>query len=221
MTTKGTRATQFYRDALAMVTEKGFEKEILYTRSLDFSKLTPKVFLMEYAYVVISSGMKNQIANKIFDRFALSPGPPGVFSVNVLAVGHKGKQEALKKAVAEYETWYKQLLEAPDKLAFLETLPWIGSITKYHLARNIGLDFVKPDRHLVRLAAFLGYDTPLDMCKDISTETGERIGVVDVILWRYCNLTGTRELGEPVQEEASVQSSGVQAKDETKGQPWF
>jgi hypothetical protein len=109
-------------------------------------------------------------------------------------IGHPGKRAAITRAIKEHHEWLVQLRAAPDKLAYLETLPWIGSITKYHLARNLGLDFVKPDRHLVRLAAAYGYADPAAMCQEIANETGERVGVVDVVLWRYSNLTGTRDL---------------------------
>lgn len=70
-------------------------------------------------------------------------------------------------------------------VSFLETFPYIGPVTAYHLAKNIGLDVVKPDRHLVRLAASAGYPSPLALCEDIATVLGERLGVVDLVLWRF------------------------------------
>jgi hypothetical protein len=42
-----------------------------------------------------------------------------------------------------------------ERLEYLGSLPWIGAITKYHAARNFGVDCVKPDIHLTRLAALL------------------------------------------------------------------
>ena len=73
----------------------------------------------------------------------------------------------------------------------METLPWIGPITKYHLARNLGIDVAKPDRHLVRLAKRFGYNESTgvqQMCEELAERTRDRIGVVDVVLWRYANL---------------------------------
>jgi len=66
-----------------------------------------------------------------------------------------------------------------------------GPITKYHLARNLGVDCVKPDRHLARLAERFGYGTPDAMCRAIQDELGGRLGTIDAVLWRYCNLRGT------------------------------
>jgi len=68
---------------------------------------------------------------------------------------------------------------------WLTRFRFIGKITCFHLARNLGLDFVKPDRHLVRIADFWGYDEPATMCKAIEAVTGDRIGVVDLVLWRW------------------------------------
>lgn len=44
---------------------------------------------------------------------------------------------------------------------------------------------------MVRLAEQFNHDTPMDMCLKIQEATGERLGVIDVVLWRYCNLNGS------------------------------
>ena len=55
----------------------------------------------------------------------------------------------------------------------------------FHFAKNIGLDVVKPDRHLLRIASILGYNCPHKLCFDILELTNERISVVDLVFWRY------------------------------------
>lgn len=179
-------ALDFYQRAYAYVVSAGFHREIEYTRQLRFDKVNDEIFLMEYAFVVLSAGMKNQVAQRIFSKFTKNLDP--------MVVGHIGKRGAIVCAIKEHHQWLLQLRIASDKVSYLETLPWIGGITKYHLARNLGLDVVKPDRHLVRLATTFRYPDPATMCQAISEETGERVGVVDVVLWRYSNLTGTRDL---------------------------
>jgi hypothetical protein len=42
-----------------------------------------------------------------------------------------------------------------DPLGVLQSLPYIGPVTCYHLAKNIGLQVAKPDHHLTRLAICL------------------------------------------------------------------
>lgn len=179
-------ALDFYQRAYTYVVSAGLHPEIEYTRQLCFDKVNDEVFLMEYAFVVISSGMKNQVARRIFSKFNKNLDPQ--------VIGHPGKRGAITLAMKEHHEWLTQLRAASDKVSYLETLPWIGGITKYHLGRNLGLDLVKPDRHLVRLAAKFEYPDPAAMCQVIADETGERVGVIDVVLWRYSNLTGTRDL---------------------------
>jgi hypothetical protein len=72
----------------------------------------------------------------------------------------------------------------------LRKLPFIGPVTSYHLAKNLGIDVVKRDRHLVRLAVHLGFSSAEEMCGAFGDQVGEPISVVDIVLWRYCVLTG-------------------------------
>jgi hypothetical protein len=58
------------------------------------------------------------------------------------------------------------------------------------MARNLGIDTIKPDLHLERMAEVWGYKNPFDLCNDIQHLTGEKLGIIDIVLWRYCNLTG-------------------------------
>src|SRR5260370_2025861 len=75
-----------------------------------------------------------------------------------------------------------------DGVEFLRSLPFIGPATSFHLAKNIGLDVVKPDRHLMRICALAGYENPADFCANISTVVGDRLSVVDLVVWRYATL---------------------------------
>lgn len=72
-------------------------------------------------------------------------------------------------------------------MEYLQTLPWICPITKYHLTKNLGLDVCKPGRHLVRIAG--DYDmTPEELCEKLSKEAGDRVAMVDNGIWRAANL---------------------------------
>lgn len=73
-------------------------------------------------------------------------------------------------------------------VGYLRCFPMIGPVTCFHLARNLGMDAVKPDRHLVRMSGTLGCRDPLEMCSVVAEHTGERIGVVDVVLWRWATV---------------------------------
>jgi hypothetical protein len=139
-------------------------------------------FATEAIFVICNSGMKNTIARVIFERChaALLDGAP------VLSVfGHKGKAAAIETIWRDRRDLFERFAASPAPLDFLESLPWIGSITKFHLARNFGVDCVKPDVHLARLAR-VHETTPHELCAVLAKQTGYRIGTVDVLLWRAC-----------------------------------
>lgn len=73
-------------------------------------------------------------------------------------------------------------------MSYLRTFPYMGPATSYHLAKNLGMDVVKPDRHLIRISSVAGYECPEAMCRDIAATAGERLSVVDLVLWRYATL---------------------------------
>lgn len=139
-------------------------------------------FALEAIFVICNSGMKNTVARGIFDKCvgALWNGKPvaGVF-------GHEGKAAAIERIWREREALFLAYCQSTDRLAFLESLPWIGGITKYHLAKNFGLQVAKPDVHLQRLADREGC-TPQYLCERLACETGYTVATVDTILWRAC-----------------------------------
>ena len=76
---------------------------------------------------------------------------------------------------------------------YLQEFPFMGPITSYHLAKNLGLDVVKPDRHLMRMAWASGHESPLRMCLRVAAVVGDSVSVVDLVLWRYATLNGDYE----------------------------
>ncbi|HMF60921.1 MAG TPA: hypothetical protein VK595_11145, partial [Vicinamibacterales bacterium] len=92
-------------------------------------------FFAEYGWVVVNSGMRNQVAQRIWGRIvdALNVDQP-VTS----AFGHPGKAAAIQRVWNERQDFYARYMAADDKIAFLADLPWIGPITKWHLAKNFG-----------------------------------------------------------------------------------
>ncbi len=165
------------------VIEAGYAGEVDWAGSIT-TCVRPELFLEEYIWVVINAGMREQVARKIYTKVmeVLFTGVP------VLEVfAHAGKAAAITKMACEYNEKFLCYDEATDKLAFLKTLPWIGDITKYHLAKNLGVQCVKPDRHLVRIAKSFGME-PFQMCLRISEQTGDMLTEVDQVVWRAANL---------------------------------
>ena len=139
---------KFFDRAIKMTELAGYTWELHIVQNRRFSAMTADIFFQEYTLVVISSGMKNQVAKKIYER---------LFSEGLEAIGHPGKRAAVKEMEVLRKVRWNALKMAHDAsdahaIEYLETLPWIGPITKYHLARNLGIDCAKPDRHLTRIA---------------------------------------------------------------------
>ena len=63
----------------------------------------------------------------------------------------------------------------------------MGDIIKYHWAKNLGVNCVKPDRHLKRIAKTFNTN-PFDMCQKLSEITGDNLNTVDTVIWRSANL---------------------------------
>jgi hypothetical protein len=181
------RLVKFYNWMKRGINEVSDQGE--WAEQIRFEEIDNGRFFMEYVWVVINSGFRYRVAKMIYDKWKNTPND---FSM----IRHPLKRRALEIGFREFPKWFEELKTKKtdqEKIEYLETLPHIGKITKYHLARNIGIDCAKPDRHLVRLAMEFGFENNdevhvQEMCKYISGITGDRIGKVDVILWQFCEL---------------------------------
>lgn len=142
----------------------------------------PEEIALEAIFVICNSGMQNKVARGIFERVwnAIKLG-----NSSSTVFGHAGKTAAIDRIWRDRVHLLSEWNAAEDKLGFCAALPWIGNITKYHLAKNFGLDVAKPDVHLQRLADREG-TTPQALCERLAAETGYRAATVDVVLWRAC-----------------------------------
>lgn len=111
-------------------------------------------------------------------------------------LGNRRKINSILKCVEKLhrEGWDKfkaRLLQADftNQLELLDDLPGIGIAAKYQLAGAIGIDVAKPDRYLLDFASKYGYPRTengvQDFTKRISNLVGERMKVVDYVLWRW------------------------------------
>lgn len=175
--------TELYIDLKQRIIGYGYYDDIEYYQNIKPCEDRQR-FFCEYTWVVISSGMKNQIARKIYRR--VMDALRNQVAINDV-FGHKGKVRAIYEMIQEGEKIFNDYQKSENKLKFLETLPYIGKVTKYHMAKNLGFDVCKPDRHLVRISKGLNL-TPEELCSRIAKATGDKISVVDVVFWRAGNL---------------------------------
>jgi hypothetical protein len=181
--------TDIYLDLKAKVIEAGYAAEVDWAEGLKPVEDSWE-FFCEYVWVVINAGMREQVARKIFDRIMDELEKGGSETLDH-AFGNKAKVMAIQDMLANLTDTFEKYraLETDDgRLRFLEGLHFIGSVTKYHLAKNLGMTTVcKPDRHLVRIAGESS-TTPQAMCDGISQVTGDSVALVDQVIWRAANL---------------------------------
>lgn len=139
-------------------------------------------FATRVIYVICNSGMRVTVAAPIAEKCALAL-TDGRSATEVF--GHPGKAVAIDLIWRQRETLFQEYLSADAKLDYLATLPWIGKVTKHHLAKNLGASAAKPDVHLVRLANRES-TTPSRLCRRLARLTGYKIPTIDSILWRAC-----------------------------------
>jgi hypothetical protein len=197
---------QLFKDAEKFCRDNGFQREIDWCENRpNLNQMLDNDVLREYAWVVFNSGMRNSVIEAKWQalceafrwwnlKFILDE-QDAVLRDALNVFGHYKKVDAViqmaKKLWHESLRFKESVRQNP--LETLKQLPFIGDITKYHLARQLGFDFIKPDRHLQRLADEYAM-TPFELCDLIHKETGRRLGTIDVILWRFCEQQGQTKL---------------------------
>lgn len=145
---------------------------------------TAESFASQYVWVVLNSGMKNTIASMIADK-VYPMIEQGGSARDVF--GHPGKAAAIDLIWTMRHCYFSRFQMAEDVVSFCRSLPWIGAITCWHLAKNYGADVAKPDRWLVRVAEKSG-ETVTELCERLARESGDRIATVDLVIWRACSI---------------------------------
>lgn len=183
-----------YAELRSAVAEAGYASEIDWAQSVK-APATAEDFVGEVIWVILCSGMKEQVARIIQERVwaAINSGKP--VKGNVL--GKSGKAAAIDTIWRGRERFFRAFQQANNKVDFARSIPWIGDITKWHLAKNLGVDCAKPDVHLERVAAHYRTTTAA-LCSALATASGDRVATVDLVIWRSCNLgiLNSREMRE-------------------------
>lgn len=193
-------ALDFYLEAREAVSNSLYRSEMEWQANLQFKNLSETDFLREAAWVVVNSGFREAIARRCFNFVSLAFG-------DWESARHivKNRELCIECALASFKNSRKIQAIADiaervendgfaslaqsivnDPISTLIELPFIGPITVWHLAKNIGCDVAKPDRHMVRVAGAFGFSCVHEFCAEISKATGEKISVVDIVIWRYC-----------------------------------
>jgi hypothetical protein len=196
------RLVDIYLTAEDAVIAHGFDWEIDWQAERRFERIQETDFLRESAWTVLSAGFRESVIRKLF-------GPLSEAFLDWRSAGHIHERRRECKVAALKVFGNERKISAildiaaivakcgfgtirsridEDGVSFLQTLPYIGPVTAFHLAKNLGLPVVKPDRHLQRMARAAGFRSPLELCQEIANRTGDPIQVIDIVLWRYATL---------------------------------
>jgi AraC-like DNA-binding protein len=192
-----------YQLAEREVRAAGYDWEIKWQKSLDFKSFSETDFLREAAWVILCSGFKESTVRKHFDYISMCfcdwESSYEIISHRELCVTtafscfrNKNKLNAIAK-IAEIIDHHGfsnfKLMVQQDPILKLMELPFIGPITSWHLAKNLGLNVAKNDRHLLRIANHFGYSDSHSLCAKLSEYTGVSSSVIDIVLWRFATIS--------------------------------
>ncbi len=191
-----------YLFAKTIVTDEGYSDEIRWQDELHFEDVDESTFLKELGWVILTSGMKTEVISNRFCRISdcfynwvsarkIWENSQSCLNRALRFFNHRLKITAIISAAEQVaKIGFAKLKQAIEKdpINTLRMFKFIGPATAFHLAKNIGIPIAKPDRHLQRIAHLEGYDDVQEFCRDISEMSGDKIQVVDVVLWRYATI---------------------------------
>ncbi len=188
--------------AHAFVTEHGFSQEIEWQDSVSLDLLAENTFLREYAWVVLASGMREAVVRQKFPRISecfyswssaekIAKHGEACVRAAIRVFHHERKMRAVAFTASLLASeGFSSFKEKLDSRPFdtLRALPYIGPVTQFHLAKNIGLNVGKPDRHLSRIANLFGYPAVESFCRAVAGDTGSKVAIVDLVFWRFATV---------------------------------
>lgn len=144
-------------------------------------------FALRVSYVILNSGMRWTVAKDIWNRMRPSLMETGEVGATF---GHPGKAKSINLVMSKRTEFFEGFRlaweEGAEKVIdFCGALPHIGEITKYHLAKNLGVDVAKPDVWLERVASESS-ETVQDLCGRLSKQSGDSVSTVDYVIWKTC-----------------------------------
>jgi hypothetical protein len=150
-----------YVSAKMSVLASGFGAEIAWQRSLRPQELNETSLLRECAWVILSAGMRESVIQQKFDAIGkafldwvsvqeiVSCSQKCIASA-LITFRNKRKIEAIANTAQIIHRKGFEAIRgeiASDPIAALQQFPYIGPITSFHLAKNIGLSVTKPGHY--------------------------------------------------------------------------
>ena len=188
-----------FERALEAVARWPMSAELAWQRSTVPDHFTETDLLREAAWVILCGGFREATVRRVFDHVSLC-----FYDWSSAAEIAEAGVDCAAAACAVFNNHRKllaivEVARRVDRIGFVELkhriigepvielrhFSHIGEVTAWHLAKNLGFDVAKPDRHLVRLAKDHGFGDAHALCSALSHATGQPVRVVDLVLWRY------------------------------------
>ena len=197
-----TAIAQAYLWAKREVLNSPYKEELL-SVARSPNEISESQFLRELAWVILSAGMAELVVRSKFADISasflewrsarsISESAEECIARALCYFRHEGKIRAIASAAGtlsaapSFEVLKEKILR--DPIGELQSFAYIGPITAFHVAKNIGIGVAKPDRHLTRLARSSGFESVEDFCGTIARFLGEDIRRVDSVLWRFATM---------------------------------
>jgi endonuclease III len=210
---------EYFQTALKFVQEN-YSDELDRISSVNFDTVDDDFFFREYVWVVHATGFSAKAVGKFMPNLLKAYGWWDKLAEDsfenvmerVKPICNNPQKAKAVHGMAKimfsmfgngelWADWRNNNLSSPELLA---KLPYIGKVTCFHLARNIGLlEFVKPDLHLVRMAKHWGFKNCVEMCEHIQkhheSDGGEKfpLGIIDLVLWYSASHFSTLSIRQP------------------------
>ena len=181
------------------VNARGLDLALLTEPQFDF---TESDLLREIAWVILCSGFRERVVRRLFSKISICfldwssaaainchRGICVATALDVFQSKQKIAAIAESAAIVDEQGFFSNKAEIiQDPINSLQRFPFIGKITVFHLAKNLGFDFPKPDRHLHRLSTKHGYSNVQEFCAAVAYAGGESVRNVDTLLWRISEM---------------------------------
>jgi hypothetical protein len=164
-------ALRIYAKALQYVSQAGLDAEVSWQRSLVWETFNERDLLSQCAWVILCGGFKESVIRNLFDHISLcfcdwesaseiTHSADACSAAALRVFRNKAKVGAIVEMANRVHTESFDCIKLAihsDPIGELQKFSYIGPITAVHLAKNLGLNVAKPDRHLVRLAERVGF----------------------------------------------------------------
>lgn len=188
-----------------------YKEDVERIGNTNFSEVSAEMFLREMCWVICTSGFNAKIVSKFFGRLyaifkpffddCINDKTDDIKEVERQALLVFNNKMKISSIIANarwigigihevgWEYYRDTYLNTTGKL---QVLNMIGPKISLHLGRNIGIDSVKDDIHLTRLADKFGFTTAEELCTKLSEEHNMKKGIIDLCLWYYSSTFGSK-----------------------------